>query len=86
MSTLADFCNISITLTDADFWVIAKGDEIGKPIEQKVPNSIGVKVIRTDLLLPKYLFYVIQHLHMRGSFKGMAKLTANDLLTMQVQS
>lgn len=63
---LRDFCEIKFDIEDADFYIIAKGSEnqIGKPSIQnnETKNKIGIKVINRELIDPKYLYYLFEHL------------------------
>ncbi len=66
---LADLCDISIGLEDADFWLYTKGSEksLGMPTDDRenYKNKIGIKVKEEakDKLDAKYLFYVFMHLN-----------------------
>ena len=69
-------------MTDADFWIIGKGDGkvIGKPTEDRSiigPSYIGIKVLTPEKINPKYLFYLFQHLQYQGEFSKLAKGTLN---------
>ena len=59
---------IHFTKEDSDFWIQLKGQNAGKPLREKIPNSIGVK---TDpaILLPDFLFYTLEYLHASGAFQ-----------------
>ena len=59
---------IHFTNQDPDFWIQLKGQNAGKPLREKIPNSIGVK---TDpaILVPDFLFYTIEFLYASGSFR-----------------
>ena len=72
--TLSDLCTIKTDFPDADFWLVRRGteDTVGKPVKEFDPQRIGIKVERTDVLDPNYLFYLMQHLQNRGVFKSMA--------------
>lgn len=71
---LGDFVTVKLNDHDADFWIIRRGtmESVGSPTETFSPESFGIKVVRTDVLLPKYLYYAIQNLHSRGYFKQHA--------------
>jgi hypothetical protein len=71
---LSDVATISVGDQDADFWIIRRGSEIqvGRPVREYNPEHIGIKVNRTDLLLPDYLYYALMHVHQRGYWKGVA--------------
>lgn len=77
--TLGDICNFKINMEDADFWLIRKGtsDMVGTPTKKFTSENIGVKVTRTDILYPDFLFYYIQYMHNSGMFKNLAKSTLN---------
>ena len=66
-------------MPDADFWLIRKGSDktVGKPVKEFDPSRIGVKVVRTDVLDPKYLYYVMMNLHNQGMFARLANGTTN---------
>jgi hypothetical protein len=72
---LSELCEIKTGFPDADFWIVRRGslEAVGTPTREYGPEKIGVKVIRTDILVPNYLFYMIQYLHSRDVFKQMAK-------------
>jgi len=59
---------IHFTNQDPDFWIQLKGQNAGKPLRGKIPNSIGVK---TDpaVLVPDFLFYTLEYLHGSGAFR-----------------
>jgi hypothetical protein len=77
---LGDLCDIAIGMEDADFWLHRRHDidHVGEPTKEYAPEHIGIRVKRTDILLPDYLFYAMQYLQMRGYWKqhsyGMLKL------------
>jgi GNAT superfamily N-acetyltransferase len=75
--TLGDLCEIKTNFPDADFWIVRRGtrEAVGSPTRDFNPEHIGVKVTATDVLDPKYLFYVMQHLHNRGLFASEANGT-----------
>ena len=76
---LKDLCEFKTDFPEADFWITRKGDinSVGKPTKEYDPEKIGVKVVRTDLLVPDYLFYVLEFLAMSGAFASMAKGATN---------
>ena len=85
---LGDLAEIKTKFEDADFWIWRRNsiDKIGSPTKEYNPEHIGIKVIRTDLLMPEYLFYLMQYLHSQGYFKRLAKgatnlvsITTNDV-------
>ena len=71
---LSDVATIRTDFPDADFWLVRRGtlDRCGEPQREFNPEHIGVKVQRTDLLLPTYLFYLMMHVHQQGFWKARA--------------
>ena len=76
---LGDLAEIKTKFEDADFWIWRRNsmDKVGSPTKEYNPEHIGIKVIRTDLLMPEYLFYLMQYLHSQGYFKKLAKGATN---------
>lgn len=72
--TIGDLCEFKTNFPDADFWLVKKGnkDEIGTPVKTFSPENIGVKVIRTDIFLPQYLYYVFMNIQNQGVFDMLA--------------
>jgi len=68
---LRDVATVKTNFPDADFWLQRSGsvDTVGKPSRDFNPDSIGIKVTATDVLDPKYLYYVFMHLHQKGMWK-----------------
>lgn len=62
---LSEVATIKTNFPEADFWIIRRGSlkTCGQPTQQFNPEHIGVKVFRTDLLLPDYLFLCLEYLH-----------------------
>jgi hypothetical protein len=90
---LGDLCTIKTNYPDADFWVIRRGSEnsVGKPTREFNPESIGIKVIKTDIIDPNYLYYMLMYLHSREYFKllsnGITKLVnikASDISDIRI--
>jgi len=71
---LSDLATIRTNFPDADFWLVRRGSlkTCGQPVRDFNPEHIGVKVVRTDLLLPDYLYYCMQHLHTSKVWEPMA--------------
>lgn len=86
---LGDYAHVGTDMKDADFWIVRRGstDTIGKPTTEYKPEHIGVKVHRTDVLLPKYLQYALQHLHGQGMWKREHSGTTNlvNITTKQIK-
>jgi hypothetical protein len=86
---LKDLCEFQTNFPDADFWITRKGNSktVGTPTKEFKPDNIGVKVVRTDILLPDYLFYVFQYLANEGVFASIAEdgaISINDIKNLQV--
>ena len=83
---LKDIAKIATNMPDADFWLVRKGSDktVGKPVKEFDPSRIGVKVVRTDVLDPKYLYYVMMNLHNQGHFARIANGTTN-LVNIRVE-
>jgi hypothetical protein len=76
---LKDIAKIATNMPDADFWLIRKGSDktVGKPVKEFDPSRIGVKVVRTDVLDPNYLYYAMMNLHNQGHFARISNGTTN---------
>ena len=74
---LCNVATISTNMKDADFWIVRRGSlkTVGQPTDQFNPEHIGIKVTRTDLLLPRYLYYCFVHLHSSGVWEPLANGT-----------
>lgn len=73
-TTLKDLATVKTNMQDADFWLVRKGSSktVGKPVREFNPEHIGIKVTRTDVLDPQYLYYVFMNLHNQGYFAQRA--------------
>jgi hypothetical protein len=76
---LKSVCSVKTNFSDADFWLQRKGSKssVGTPTKEFSPENIGIKVERTDILDPNYLFYMFQHIHSSGKFEPLSKGTLN---------
>lgn len=74
---LSDVADIGVNQPESDFWLIRRGSEkeVGRPVDEYDPERIGVRVTRTDILLPRYLFYIFMDLHARGYWTPRARGT-----------
>ena len=72
---ISDFCKIGTNMEDADFWLVRRGsiDAVGKPTKEYSPENIGIKIVRTDVVLPQYLYYMLLHLFRNGYWKTKAQ-------------
>lgn len=71
---LQDVAKVSVNAPDADFWIVRRGTvkAVGQPTYTFNPEHIGIKVVRTDLLLPRYLYYCLMHIHAKGMWEPIA--------------
>jgi hypothetical protein len=88
--TLGDLCEVKTNFEDADFWIVRRGTEnaVGTPTREFNPQHIGIRIVRPDVLVPTYAFYLIQFLHQRGTFKQIATGTLRlvNIKTTDVKS
>ncbi|MGC0987134.1 hypothetical protein WKH15_21700 [Pantoea agglomerans] len=82
---LSDVATIRCSFPEADFWLVRRGSlkTCGQPVRVYNPEHFGVKVIRTDILLPEYLYLCMEHLHSRGMWEPLATGTLS-LVNIQV--
>ncbi len=71
---------MQFTDRDPDFWIQLKGLNAGRPLREKIPNSIGVKT-DPDLLVPDFLFYTLEYLFLTGSFQPLLRGSVVPFLT-----
>ena len=73
-ATLDELCTVKTNFKDADFWIVRNGDakNVGKPTKTFSPEHIGIKVVKTDVVDPQYLFYVMLYAHGQGYFERLA--------------
>lgn len=73
-ATLGMLVRAKTNMEDADFWIVRKGSEsaVGEPVREFSKEHIGVKVVRTDLLLPDYARWLVYYGWMRGWFRSRA--------------
>jgi len=71
---LSDVATIRTNFPEADFWIVRRGSlkTCGQPVRQFNPEHFGIKVIRTDILYPDYLFLCMEHMHNRGVWEPLA--------------
>ena len=91
---ISDIATVKGNYADADFWITRRGtrDEVGRPVNQFDKEKIGVKVTRTDIVNPRYLFYVFTYLHGKGVFKLTARgttqlvhITTDEIKNLPIQ-
>jgi hypothetical protein len=82
---MSDVCKVGTGMADADFWIkrIGSSDTVGKPHKNLDMDDIGIKVIRTDILFPDYLYYVMMMFQMQGVFDSLAVGKITKILTIK---
>ncbi|PCH65820.1 MAG: hypothetical protein COC04_00890 [Gammaproteobacteria bacterium] len=92
---LYQLATIKTNFQDADFWLIRRGSEsrVGEPSREFYKEHIGIKVTRTDILLPDYLFYALKHIQLRGYWAKRARgslrlvsITVEDVRNIELSS
>jgi len=68
---LKDVVEIKTDFPEADFWLIRVNSVniVGKPVNEFKNTRIGIRVIRTDILNSKYLYYAMMFLWQKGYWK-----------------
>ena len=71
---LSDVSTIRTNYPEAHFWIVRRGsvERVGEPVRVFNPEHIGIRVARTDLLLPDYLFYCLLAIHQQGCWQEIA--------------
>ena len=74
---LSDVATIRTNYPEAHFWIVRRGsaERCGKPVRMFNPEHIGIRVNRTDILLPDYLYYALKHVHQSSYWQGIASGT-----------
>jgi len=82
---LNQLCTVQTNLPNADFYMIRSGSQntVGKVTKEYSKDYIGIKVTRTDLLVPDYLYYLLMNLHNQGYFKAISNGTTLQHITTQ---
>ncbi|RMM23598.1 hypothetical protein ALQ82_05487 [Pseudomonas syringae pv. pisi] len=60
---LTAVATIRTNFPEAHFWIVRRGsaEHCGEAVREFNPEHIGIRIDRTDLLLPDYLFYALTH-------------------------
>lgn len=71
---LAAVATIRTNFPEAHFWIVRRGsaERCGEAVREFNPEHIGIRIERTDLLLPDYLFYALTYVHQGGHWKQLA--------------
>ncbi len=94
------YCNEEEPPDEDTVMIKRRGDltEVGKVLEiknksdAKLKDFICIKPLDKNRLLPKYLYYAMQYMHMRGYYHKVAtqygskyKITTSDVKKIEVQ-
>lgn len=68
---LTDVAMVKVGLESAHFWLIRRGSvqSVGKPVRTFNLEHIGIQVLKTDIVLPDFLYYSLIHIHSTGIWK-----------------
>jgi restriction endonuclease S subunit len=82
---LKQLCTVQTNLPNADFYIVRSGSQntIGKVTKEFNKDYIGIKVTRTDILVPDYLYYLLMNLHNQGYFRAISNGTTLQHITTQ---
>lgn len=74
---LRDVARVGTKMSDADFYITRRGtiDAVGQVTDEYNPESFGVKVTRTDVIIPQYLKYLLMFKAQSGYWKDNANGT-----------
>lgn len=87
---LGDLVDVKMDFPDADFWLVCSGpaDLLGKVTYDHNPKHIGIKVIKTEVIYPGYLFYVMEYLQIQQYWQTKrytTRITVADVKSIQLQ-
>jgi hypothetical protein len=90
---LKDVCEVSTNMEYADFWLQRKGslETVGTVLKDYSPENIGIKVIRTDIMDAKFLYFKMIHIyntkywqqHSKGSLR-LQNITTDDVKNVRI--
>jgi hypothetical protein len=71
---LSQLAKVSINMRDADFWLVRRGSigDVGRPSRDWNPEDIGIKIVMTDLVQPKFFYYLMEYLWQAGYWRERA--------------
>ena len=71
---LGAFVDVKIDDPDADIWLVRRGsiDAVGKPTHRYAPENYGLTIRDKSVLLPRFLYYALEYVHMQGYWRGHA--------------
>jgi len=91
---LKNLTNIQTNFESADFWIQRKGsiNTIGKPTKEYNKENIGIQVLRTDKILPEFLFYLMEYVYSANHWQryatgstDMKNLRIEDVKNLELQ-
>tara|TARA_Y100000034_G_scaffold125038_1_gene174070 strand:+ start:772 stop:1413 length:642 start_codon:yes stop_codon:yes gene_type:complete len=78
--TFGDLAKVNKDMRKADFWLMADG----QPTRTFKKSYIGIKIRRTDVLIPDYAYYMLMHLANQGVW--FKPLTVEQVRSLPLQS
>lgn len=71
---LSDVATIKTNFKEADFWIVRRGSlkTCGQPTYDFNPEHIGIRVERTEVMLPRFIYYCFEMLHDSGKWEPLA--------------
>lgn len=78
-TVLGDLIKAGKNLDTPDFWL----DKKGLPTRVESKGVLGIRVVRTDVIIESYLFYMLEYLYNEGLWRGRP-VSAENLLHASV--
>lgn len=77
--TLGNYISIKLNDPKAHLWVTRSGSTktVGSVTKEFSPHHFGVTVRNTDKLDPRYLYYMLQHIHASKYYEQLANGATN---------
>ena len=72
-------------LEDADFWLYSKGstEKLGMPVEEYHKNRIGIKILNTEEIDPKFMYYWMLNIYNQGYWKQIGRGSVQQFITVK---
>lgn len=74
---------IKTNFPDADFWirrVHGNAEKVGEVLDNFHEGYIGIKVLATDKILPKYMYYWMMNVYNQGYWRQFAQGTVQQAI------
>ena len=73
-------------MRDADFWLVRRGSigDVGRPSRDWNPEDIGIKIVMTDLVQPKFFYYLMEYLWQAGYWRERA-VGSTNLVNIRIE-